>query len=396
MRTALPESLRRSLCFRCWGNRCISSFADPKRRPFFPFRTTIPPLSFRYYSSSSSLSSCEILLDGSTAEEPPPPPTDTAEVFRRWGCTDAEATFIVNRHRFLRQMNPTILGAKLQILGGLGILGSDLVRVVVSRPRFLACRIGRDLQARLDFLRTLFSSDADLLRAIIRNPTLLNYDVDRTVLPCVRLYESVGVGRLDLGRLLLCRPTVITRSSLDDEKLELLRRTPIRKGATLYKYAVTVLAISHLETLLTKISNLEKFGFSTDEVLSLFARNPNVLTLSVEKVQRNMTYIMGAIKIAPEIILRYPLLIFCNLDRVLRPRHMLGVKMEEMDLQSRMKEPAWLVRAVRMKEQRFLEVFVMCHPEDISSKLMEYYSSFKGLRRLAESSRSTRKKTFPY
>ncbi|EHA8589794.1 transcription termination factor MTERF9, chloroplastic [Cocos nucifera] len=322
-------------------------------------------------------------------------PTDATDVFRRWGCTESEVSRILSRRPALRHVSLPALQSNLQVLRGLGVLGPDLVRIITCRPRFLFGSLALGLDARLDFLRTLFPSDAVLRRAVVRNPSLLTYDVDRTMRPCVQLYEALGIARRDLGRLLVSRPTIIPRSSLDDEKLDLVHRTRLPATAAMYKYALSIVAVSRLETLRAKFANLEKFGFSPDEVMGLFARTPNVLTLSVDKIQRNMTYIMGTMKLPARVVLDQPFLLYCNLDKVLRPRYLVGLKLQEMGLEPRIKGPA-LVQAMRMKESRFLKVFVRCHQEDVAGALMEYYASVKGSGRLAESSRSVKHKGFPF
>lgn len=103
----------------------------------------------------------------------------------------------------------------------------------------------------------------------------------------------------------------------------------------------------------------------------LLARSCNVLTLSVDKVQRNTPFITETLHnfIAP--VYHYLSLVFCSLDRVLRSRHMLSVKLDEMGLEPRIKRPLLLTRVVRMKESRFLKVFMNCHRDDVAGKLMD-------------------------
>ncbi|MQL85645.1 hypothetical protein Taro_018186 [Colocasia esculenta] len=318
-------------------------------------------------------------------------------VLHAWGCSDEEVALIMARQPSIARMDPGSLQSKLQVLRRVGLDGPDLVRIVSCRPRFLAGKIGNGLDARIDFLSTLFQSKGELLRAVSRNPSLLSYDVDRTMRPCVALYEEVGVERRDLGKVLLSRPTVICRSVLDDEKRELIRRTGLPHNAATYKYAVSVLAISHLETIREKLANLEKFGFSADQVLGLFGRTPNLLTLSVEKVQRNMTYVVGTMKLPATTILEQPFLVFANLETVLKPRFLVGGKLQEMGLEPQVKGRL-LIRALRMTEERFLKHFVDCHERKVAQRLRAYYLGVKGVKRLAEASKSAaaHRRGFPF
>ncbi|KAK6228969.1 hypothetical protein SCA6_017920 [Theobroma cacao] len=117
----------------------------------------------------------------------------------------------------------------------------------------------------------------------------------------------------------------------------------------MYKYVVALIGISRIETIQEKVTNLEKFGCSEDEVWSLLGRSPLILTLSVDKVQRNMTFVVGTMKLSPKVVLQYPFLLFCNLESVLKPRVLLAGKLKEMELHPQIKG-AMMLRALRMKE----------------------------------------------
>ncbi|XWS10358.1 hypothetical protein CRYUN_Cryun39dG0070400 [Craigia yunnanensis] len=84
--------------------------------------------------------------------------------------------------------------------------------------------------------------------------------------------------------MLMSRPTLIPRTSFNEEKLEYIKKTGVSKGSKMYKYVVTLIGISRIETISEKVTNLEKFGFSEEKVWSLLGRSPLVSTLSVDKV----------------------------------------------------------------------------------------------------------------
>ena len=107
----------------------------------------------------------------------------------------------------------------------------------------------------------------------------------------------------------------------------------------MYKYVVTLIGVSHHETIRLKLANLEKFGFSDDEIFNLFGRSPLMLTLSVDKVQRNMTFILGMMKFPASVVLQYPFLLYSNLEAVLRPRVFLHGSYRTWVLICRLKDP---------------------------------------------------------
>ncbi|KAL0905863.1 hypothetical protein M5K25_024308 [Dendrobium thyrsiflorum] len=84
---------------------------------------------------------------------------------------------------------------------------------------------------------------------------------------------------------------------------------------------------------------IQRFGLSKDEVLSyLLARYPSVLTLSIDKVQRNMTYVLGIMKLPVWAVMEEPKLLSFNLDRCLKPQFLILRILQEVGLKPNGKE----------------------------------------------------------
>ncbi|KAJ8620353.1 hypothetical protein MRB53_028882 [Persea americana] len=108
-----------------------------------------------------------------------PLPTDQTNLFRSYGCNDADVSKILFLRPYLSRANTKLLQSKIELLQSLGLAGSDLIETITSHPRFLSCRLSDNLHDRIRFLKSLFGSQELLLKAIIRNATLLSYDVDQ-------------------------------------------------------------------------------------------------------------------------------------------------------------------------------------------------------------------------
>jgi len=234
-----------------------------------------------------------------------------------------------------------------------------------------------------------------LQKAIVRNPSLLLSDGRYNVKATVELYEKLGVKKKDLIQMLLLRPTIISRTFFDAEKLEYLSKTGLTTDSKLYKYVVTLIGISRVETIREKVANFEKFGISEEEIFGLVGRSPNVLTLSTDKVQRNMTFILGTMKLDAKMVLKQPYLLYANVDTVLKPRMLLALKIQDMDSKWQIIGPR-IVSLLRMTEKRFLDLFVKCHGEDVANELMDFYKRTKEVKRLGESSKKCGRRGFPF
>lgn len=361
------------------------------RRTKFGFSTychfTTSYVKPNFFSTKTTNSSLD-LDDKVNVKEEEGPSENAAQVLRKWGCSVIDVAKMFQRQPSLREASVTVLESKLLLLTELGIGSSDLVKMINCRPRFLTCRLNHHFDERLDELRSLFGSRELFLKAIVRNPSLLVYDFHKTVKPIISLYEQMGISRSDFISMLLLRPTLIPRTHMSKEKLEYIRRTGVKKESKMYKYVVTIMGVSRIETIREKMANLEKFGFSEDEVLELFGRSPLIMTLSVDKVQRNMTFVVGTMRWSEKSVFNHPFLLYASLEDVLKPRVLLAGKIQDMDLCPQIKGPN-VMRALRMSEERFLKAFVVCHEEDVREELLEYYQTAKGMKRLAESSKKT-------
>ncbi|OMO93001.1 Mitochodrial transcription termination factor-related protein [Corchorus capsularis] len=322
-------------------------------------------------------------------------PSNSSEVFKKWGCTENDLLNIFSRRPSLRNAQVNLLLSKLELLSCLGITSSDLVKMINCRPRFLSCRINNCFHERLEFFRTLFGSGEVLRKAVVRNPSLLIYDLHNRIKPVIASYEEMGVSGNDLRAMLMSRPMLIPRTYFNEEKMEFIKKTGVSKGSKMYKYVVVLIGISRTETIQDKVANLEKFGCSEDEVWSLFGRSPLILTLSVDKVQRNMIFIVDTMKLSPKLVLQYPFLLLSNLETVLKPRLLLAGKLREMELQPQITRSD-MVWALRMNERGFLTEFVECHPENVVTELLEFYKNAKCVKQLAEASKKAVTKGFPF
>jgi mTERF domain-containing protein len=319
---------------------------------------------------------------------------NSIEVFTKWGCSESDICKILVRQPTLRKADVAHLQSKLNILSGLGISGTDLVKIINCRPRFLSCRINHNFDERLKFFMTLFESREVLAKAIVRNPSLLTNDFHNMIKPAIEVYEEVGVSRKDLIPLLRNWPTMIPRTTFGEEKMEYIRKTGISKDSKMYKYVVMLIGISRQETIRQKVANFEKLGLTEEETFSLLGKF-RALTLSVDKVQRNMNFVLGTLKLPASAVVQHPFLLYSNLEAVLKPRVLLAEKIQDMGLNLQIKGPT-LLTALRMTEKRFLKAFVECHPEDVANELMEFYRNAKGVKRLAEASKKKIRKGFPF
>lgn len=363
-------------------------------RCFLPFPKALAAQPSQVFTSATCSTIC--LAQVNEAEEDTTgQPTDAVQIFRKWGCNDDDLAKIFKRGPELRKANITLLQSNLSLLSRLGLEAPDLVKIINCRPRFLSSRVNRNFDERIAYLNSVFESKELLKRAIVTNPSLLTYNFNDTIKPVLAQYQELGVNKEDFLHMICSRPTLVSRSKFDEEKLEYIHRIGISKDSKMYKYVVTIMGISRVETIREKIANFAKFGFSDDEIFEFIGRSPLVFTLSVDKVQRNMTFIVGTMKLEAKTVLQNPHLLFLNLDTLLKPRVLLMRKIQDMSFKLKFTE-SLLIRAMRMRENRFVKAFIERHPEEVANELMEFYTKAKEVKRLAGCSKKCFRKGFPF
>ncbi|KAL1205649.1 Transcription termination factor MTERF6, chloroplastic/mitochondrial [Cardamine amara subsp. amara] len=280
-----------------------------------------------------------------------------------------------------KRANVSQLEFKLSLLKPLGITSSVLVKIVNCRPRFFGCRIHLVLDERINYFMKFLGSKEVLHGVIIRNPSLMLYDLNEKIKPAIEFYKGLGFSQPDLVKMLISRPTLIPRTNFNKDKFDYIQKTGVTRESKMFKYVAAI------------IRGFEDGGNRRESCK--LGKCPILLTLSVEKVQRNMTFVIASMKLAAHSVLKYPFLLLLNLESHLRPRVDLVKTVMEIRLKPRIKDVN-IFTALRMTEKRFLKVYVMCHQQDVAAELMEVYEKAKSMKRLAEKSKKYVRKGFPF
>ena len=185
---------------------------------------------FEICSTTTCLTNCQAKVE-IVEEENKGHSKGSREVLRSWGCSEDDISKIFIRSPSIRNADLAQLQSKLNLLSGLGISAFELVRIISCRPTFLCRGINRCFDEQLQYLRTLFESNEFLVKAIVRNPSLLTYDFQNKIKPAIELYQEMGLSKKDLTAMLLLWPTLIPRTSFEDEKMEYKRKTGLSRNS---------------------------------------------------------------------------------------------------------------------------------------------------------------------
>ncbi|GLJ48060.1 hypothetical protein SUGI_1014790 [Cryptomeria japonica] len=125
-----------------------------------------------------------------------------------------------------------------------------------------------------------------------------------------------------------------------------------------YKFILSRVAISRVETLMTKIENLKLCGLSAEEIWQLCRAEPQVLRYSKVRVSETMDFVVKDVELPANYIVKHSWLLKINLEKIIRPRFLVWQKIKSMNGPS-----LSLSSVLMMTEARFVRNIIRGHPE---------------------------------
>lgn len=294
------------------------------------------------------------------------------QVFRDSGFTRDQVRKIIIRSptaiclRADRQLKPKLELMQTQF----GLTGEHLGDVVCQSPRSLSCSLEKTLSPTAQYLQSLFASKARLTMAVKRAPWLPQCNVERQLKPKVDLLQHYGFEGELLVLLLLRSPRILSRST-DSLKLKIdsVRDMGISQSSKRFSVALNALTNSGPEILKKKLNHLASFGLLEDEIKELLRKYPNLLNVSIDKMQKTRDFLIHTAGLPKNFMLTYPALFTYSLESRIKPRHAVLKFISAMQLHKPIPSLEYIVM---LGEQKFLDKYVKDSPYAI--RLSEIYS----------------------
>lgn len=134
----------------------------------------------------------------------------------------------------------------------------------------------------------------------------------------------------------------------------------------MFKYIVSVVTISGMETLEAKIENLKLCGLSTEETWRPRRPAPHIFFfLCKENVSENMSLLVNKMDLPANYIVNHTSFLLVSLEKTMRPKCLVVKSIDDPHLP--------LLRVLRMLEARFISKIIEGHPE--SKTLQKIYEN---------------------
>eukprot|EP00253_Pinus_taeda_P010773 PITA_10773 len=248
-------------------------------------------------------------------------------------------------------------------------------KVVLMNPGIFLYKSKRDLKSRLSYLRSIINKE-DMCKLVYNDSQILNLTEDK-IKSAISVLQRLGIEGDALSNLLARAPRLLTYTEEKVmESFNVLEGLGFERGSKLFGHALRGLLGMGKEKIDRTLQLLSSLGFSEKQIYKLSRLTPGILGLSEEKLKRNVDFLVKSLGLPLDDIVRYPLLLTCNLERRIIPRYRVMRALKSMQL---LKRERISPQIVNYTDKQFLEKYVNGNPE-YSSVLRGIYYGEKAVK----------------
>ncbi|KAL6288962.1 hypothetical protein ACE6H2_006472 [Prunus campanulata] len=283
------------------------------------------------------------------------------------------AKLITKRPTILHYKVLNNLDLKFNFLIENGFVGQNLPELVLLNPVILTRSLDSHIKPAVQFLKKLLSTN-DVLAAAKRFSWLLNIDSEGTIQPNVALLQSEGVPFDVITKTIVFQPRIVMQNV---DRMAYAVRTikdlGIDPTVPMFLRALRVMISMKESTWKRKIEFFKSYGWSEDDVLSVFKRQPFCLACSEEKLGRVMDFFLNTVKLELETMIANPMLLMRGFETTVLPRYNVFKILVSKELINRdNKRLSWMIT---QNDRKFLVCYVLKYLNEVPDLLEIYHSS---------------------
>ncbi|XP_029121567.1 transcription termination factor MTERF15, mitochondrial [Elaeis guineensis] len=270
----------------------------------------------------------------------------------RWLCCDAEKT----------------LAPKLRAFQDLGFSGVGLAQFIHSNPQALDLNLHRTILPRIEFWSGLIGSTEQLM-VLLQKKRFLYVRVDRTVIPNLSLLRGRGFSEKRIAWLLRKNPElVMLKADKFRATVERVEDLGIPGSSGMFPWALWAVCNLSKTMFKTKLDLMKSFGWSEEQFLCAFHRNPMFLTFSEKTLRDKMDFFLKEAECDPSFLALRAELLTYSVEKRLIPRHRVLMALK--------------LRGFCTREYKFSNIIVWPEKKFLEKFIIPYEDKVPGLREM--------------
>ncbi|KAK2649779.1 hypothetical protein Ddye_017268 [Dipteronia dyeriana] len=304
-------TIRASLtCNSLLFNKCISTTANQHS-----FTVSYLINSFGFSQKSALLASKYLQF------ESPERPDSIIALLKSHGFSETQISKAI-------RCTPRLLGAsiektilpKLEYFYSSGFSITELPQILSVCPIVLLRSLENHIVPIFDYLSDLSKSREMTVAVIKRSPYLLLYDIDTCLVPKLNLLRDIGVSGSNI-HMLLCYWSRIFGANSDTFRntVEEVKDLGISPLSSHFVLAIVAKGFGRTKWE-NKVNVFKRCGWSEEEVLAAFCKNPLFMTASKDKLMAVMDFLVNEMNMESSAIAKCPGLFVLSMKKTFIPR----------------------------------------------------------------------------
>ncbi|XP_017984132.1 PREDICTED: transcription termination factor MTERF8, chloroplastic [Theobroma cacao] len=268
----------------------------------------------------------------------------------------------------------TKLVPKLRYLIEKGFTGKLLPDLILSNPLILFRGLDSHIKPSFEFLRPFLNGE-EMLVAIKRSSWLLTISRNAILQPNVDLLIRAGIPASRISKLLILQPRVISQSN--DRMvyaIKTVKQIGLEPKVPRFIHALRVICSMSESNWKKKVEVFMSLGWSKEEVLNTFKKDPPCLACSENKLRCLMDFYVNTMKSDVKTIIAYSKLLHYSVEKRVHARYIVLKVLESMKLIKEYKKIVW---AIVLSEKKFLEAYITKHIDKVPELLDMYHGAVK-------------------
>ncbi|XP_057780729.1 uncharacterized protein LOC130999235 isoform X2 [Salvia miltiorrhiza] len=193
---------------------------------------------------------------------------------------------------------------KFNVFRNLGLCPKGIAKIISENPVILHSNYEKRIIPRLSTLKRLLGSDHDVARLLKRCSWFLTADLEKTLMPNMEILKSYSIPMVHILHFLHLRPRCFV------VKPDIMQKSVVRAiefgvpwTSGVFIQAVNLFTHTSEGMWEVKVQTLRDLGFSDDDILTIFRKQPLVFSQSGKKM-KNVTELLLATDLLSLIVMR--------------------------------------------------------------------------------------------
>ncbi|XP_077248877.1 uncharacterized protein LOC143888373 [Tasmannia lanceolata] len=302
-------------------------------------------------------------------------PDSVLSLFQNYDFDKTHISKLITKYpSFLLADPDKTLKPKFEFFRDLGLSGPNLAKILCSDPQIIKRSLKKNIMPSIDFLRSHLRTNKDIIFALRRSARLLNLKIQKTIVSNVSTLQKHGVPELRISKLIKTQPrSLVVNPDRFSENIMAIKDMDFDPLKSMFIHAVYIMSVINKSNWESKLKVYRSLGWSENEILNAFKRQPMFMGLSEKKIRKGIGYFVNKMGWNPSVISRNPSLLNLSLEKRIHPRcSIMQILMSEGLIDKDLN----LVWVLKLTEKDFIERFLI--NQEKVPKILTVYQNMIG------------------